>query len=106
MANSFDTDIIIETPDPAGAARFYAETLGFAVDETSEALVSIRGPNINFYIERALQPLGPVFEVQVDDVAAAKARLIEKGCVVIKDEPQFPRCYMRDPYGLTYNLRT
>ena len=106
MANSFDTDIIIETPDPAGAARFYAETLGFAVDETSEALVSIRGPHINFYIERAPAPLGPVFEVQVDDVDEAKQRLVANGCVIVKDEPQFPRCYIRDPYGLTYNLRT
>jgi hypothetical protein len=23
---------------------------------------------------------------------------------VIKDEPEFPRCYIRDPWGLIYNL--
>ena len=105
MANSFDTDIIIETPDPAAAARFYFETLGFAVDEANNDLTTIRGPNINFYIERATKPLGPVFEVRVDDVEAAKKRLIAQGCTVIKDEPQVPRCYIRDPFGLTYNLR-
>jgi hypothetical protein len=22
----------------------------------------------------------------------------------VKDEPEFPRCYVRDLYGLTYNL--
>ena len=24
--------------------------------------------------------------------------------VVVKDEPDFPRCYVKDPYGLIYNL--
>jgi hypothetical protein len=29
---------------------------------------------------------------------------LAKGCTVVKDEPDFPRCYIRDNYGLTYNL--
>ena len=33
----------------------------------------------------------------------ARARL-EKGIRVVKDEPDFPRCYVQDPYGLIYNL--
>jgi len=37
-------------------------------------------------------------------VAAARARLVANGCVVVKDEPKFPRCYVRDPFGLIYNL--
>jgi hypothetical protein len=23
---------------------------------------------------------------------------------VVKDEPEFPRCYIKDPFGLIYNL--
>ncbi len=42
----------------------------------------------------------------VKDVAEAKARLLKAGCTVVKDEPQFPRTYIRDPQGLIYNLRT
>ena len=26
------------------------------------------------------------------------------GCEIVKDEPDFPRCYVRDPFGLIYNL--
>jgi hypothetical protein len=29
---------------------------------------------------------------------------VRNGCVIIKDEPNFPRCYVKDPYGLNYNL--
>jgi len=47
-----------------------------------------------------------VFEVTVDSVEAAKQRLVKSGCTVVKDEPEFPRTYVRDPYGLIYNLTT
>jgi hypothetical protein len=42
--------------------------------------------------------------VTVDNVEEAKARLVKAGCVIVKDEPEFPRCYVRDPFGLMYNL--
>jgi catechol 2,3-dioxygenase-like lactoylglutathione lyase family enzyme len=103
MANSFGTDFIIEAEDPKEAARFYVEQLGFAITEETPNLVSLRGQNINFFIEKGA-PLGPVFEVFVGDVAAAKKRLVAAGCTIVKDEPHVPRCYVRDPQGLMYNL--
>jgi hypothetical protein len=39
-------------------------------------------------------------------VEEARNRLVENGCEVIKDEPEFPRTYLKDPYGLIYNLTT
>ena len=103
MANAFGTDIIIQSEDPEAAARFYVGQLGFEITGRSATHISIHGDNINFFIERG-QKLGPVFELHVGDVAAAKARLLAEGCKVIKDEPEFPRCYIADPHGLMYNL--
>jgi hypothetical protein len=40
----------------------------------------------------------------VDDVEEAKLRLVKNGCNIVKDEPEFPRCYVKDPFGLIYNL--
>jgi hypothetical protein len=48
--------------------------------------------------------LGGVLEVTVDNVEEAKARLVKNGCEIVKDEPDFPRCYVKDPFGLIYNL--
>jgi beta-lactam-binding protein with PASTA domain len=66
-------------------------------------MVSLHGDNINLFIERG-PALGPVLEVSAGDVEAAKQRLMAQGCEIVKDEPKFPRCYVRDPMGLVYNL--
>jgi len=103
MANSFGKDILIQAPDPKKAAAFYVEQLGFEVTGEESNMISLHGRNINLFIERG-PALGPVLEVTVDSVEAARNLLLKNGCIVIKDEPEFPRCYVRDPFGLTYNL--
>lgn len=103
MANSFGTDILIQAPDPAAAASFYVQQLGFEITGEDPQMISLHGKNINLFIE--LGPtLGPVFEVTVAHVEEAKRKLIENGCKIVKDEPEFPRTYIRDPYGLIYNI--
>ena len=104
MANEFGTDILIQADDPRKAAEFYVRELGFAIDKETPEMISILGPHINLFIERGPQLGGGVLEATVDDVEEAKARLVQKGCEIVKDEPEFPRCYVRDPFGLMYNL--
>ena len=103
MANSFGTDILIQAPDPAKAAAFYVEQLGFEITGDGPQMMSLHGKNINLFIERG-PVLGPVLEVTVDDVATARERLTANGCEVVKDEPEFPRTYIKDPCGLIYNI--
>ena len=105
MANSFGTDILIQSPDPKSAAKFYVDHLGFEVTEETPNMSSLCGKHINLFIERGPE-LGPVLEVAVDSVEEAKQRLLKQGCKVVKDEPEFPRCYIKDPYGLVYNLNS
>jgi predicted enzyme related to lactoylglutathione lyase len=105
MANTFGTDILIQAPDPASAASFYVKQLGFSISSDTPQLVSLLGDHINFFIERG-PALGPILEVTVANVEEAKRRLVENGCEIVKDEPDFPRCYVRDPFGLIYNLKT
>jgi hypothetical protein len=105
MANSFGTDILIQAPDPISAAAFYVQNLGFEITGETPNMISLHGQNINFFIERG-PALGPVFEVTVDSVEEAKLRLTKSGYEIVKDEPDFPRCYVKDPFGLIYNLIT
>ena len=103
MANSFGTDILIQAPDPEAAAAFYVEQLGFEITGHGTQMMSLHGEHINLFIE--LGPaLGPVLEVTVANIQETAQRLVENGCEVIKDEPEFPRIYIKDPYGLVYNL--
>jgi hypothetical protein len=103
MANKFSADILIQAQDPRIAALFYVQQLGFEINDETPDLISLRGEHINLFIERG-PALGPVLEVAVGNVEDAKARLLKNGCEVIKDEPDFPRCYIKDPFGLIYNL--
>jgi predicted enzyme related to lactoylglutathione lyase len=103
MANTLGTDILIQAQDPTKAASFYVEQLGFAITDETPSMTSLHGEHINLFIERG-PALGPVLEVTVDSVEEAKRRLVKNGCEIIKDEPDFPRCYVKDPFGLIYNL--
>ena len=103
MANSFGTDILLQAPDPKAAAAFYVNQLGFKITGDDPGMISLHGAHINLFIERG-PALGPVLEVTVKDVGEARRHLAENGCEVVKDEPEFPRCYVKDPYGLIYNL--
>jgi hypothetical protein len=103
MANKFDADILIQAEDPKQAALWYVEQLGFEITGESPQMISLHGPKINLFIEQG-PALGPVLEVHIGDVAEAKRRLVANGCEIVKDEPEFPRCYVKDPFGLIYNL--
>ncbi len=105
MANSFGKDILIQAGDPDKAASFYINHLGFEITGATPQLVSLHGKHINLFIEPG-PSLGPVLEVTVDNVETAKLHLVSNGCEIIKDEPGFPRCYVKDPFGLIYNLTT
>src|SRR6202161_284113 len=101
MANKFGRDILVQAQDPTSAALFYVKQLGF--ETTGETPNTLHGPRINLFIERG-PALGPVLEVTVDSVEEAKARLVKNGGEIVKDEPGHPRCYIKDRYGLIYNL--
>ena len=105
MANRFGSDILIQAPDPRKAALFYVEHLGFEITDDNPKMIGLHGKHINLFIEPG-PTLGPVLEVTVDSVEKAKERLLKNGCEIVKDEPDFPRCYVKDPYGLIYNLTT
>jgi catechol 2,3-dioxygenase-like lactoylglutathione lyase family enzyme len=105
MANTFGTDILIQASDPERAARFYVEHLGFEITDDNPGMIGLHGTHINLFIEPG-PALGPVLEVTVDNVERAKQRLVSQGCEIIKDEPHVPRVYLKDPFGLMYNLTT
>jgi catechol 2,3-dioxygenase-like lactoylglutathione lyase family enzyme len=103
MANRFGADILIQAADPKKAALFYVNHLGFEITDNNPKMIGLHGKHINLFIEPG-PSLGPVLEVTVENVEETKLRLVKNGCEIIKDEPGFPRCYVKDPFGLIYNL--
>lgn len=96
-------DVIIRTSHWLEACRFYQEVLGFEAVTRSESLIGFETGAFRLYVE-AGQPHGPVFDFLVADVAATRDRLIRAGCTLIEEDPTVPRCYLRDPFGIVFNV--
>lgn len=96
-------DVIIRTDAWADAVNFYTSVLGLEVVHRGEELVGFEAGEFRLYVEKGTAH-GPVFEFLVPDVQAAKEQLLVAGCEVVDEDAQVPRCYLRDPYGLTFNI--
>jgi len=97
------SDIIIRTEAWAQATAFYEKVLGLPVTHRSENLVGFDTGVFCLYVEKG-QEHGPVFEFFVPDVEAVKSKLLAAGCTIQEEDPSVPRCYIRDPYGVVFNL--
>jgi predicted enzyme related to lactoylglutathione lyase len=102
-AYRFSRDVIIRSDKFSAAIEFYASALGLPVSHRSPNIVGFETGPLQLYVERGRQH-APVFELLVADVAAAKARLLAAGCVVVEEDAGLPRCYIRDPYGMIFNI--
>ncbi len=96
-------DVIIRAQAWPEALRFYENVLGFKVSSRDAHIVGFETGALCLYVEQGA-PHGPVFDFLVADVAAAKAQLLAAGCTLIEEDPRVPRCYVRDPYGVTFNI--
>jgi catechol 2,3-dioxygenase-like lactoylglutathione lyase family enzyme len=96
-------DVIIRTENFAAATRFYGEVLGLPVAYSGDNLIGFDAGSFRLYVEPG-PAHGPVFDFLVPDVAASKAALLAAGCNLLEENPAVPRCYMRDPHGLVFNI--
>jgi len=105
MKKSFRSsrDVIIQATDLAKAVQFYETTLGLTITHRSPRLVGLETGAFCLYVESGSLP-GPVFDFLVPDLEAAKSQLLAAGCTILEENPSIPRCYIRDPYGLVFNI--
>ncbi len=105
MASTFQSsrDVIIRTDAWQEATAFYGSILGLPVVHRSDGLVGFETGAFCLYVEKG-EPHGPVFEFLVPDVQAAKRRLVSAGCTVVEEDESVPRCYLKDPYGIVFNI--
>jgi len=105
MSDTFKAsrDIIIRTEKWSEALRFYESVLGLPITERSETIAGFETGAFCLYVERGKEH-GPVFDFLVPDIQEAKRQLVAAGCTVIEENPEIPRCYIKDPYGMIFNV--
>jgi len=96
-------DIIIRTNAWEKATKFYGSVLGLPAKNLSKTMMGYETGAFRLFVEKG-EEHGPVFEFLVPDIEAAKSKLIKAGCTVLEEDPSVPHCYIRDPYGLVFNI--
>jgi catechol 2,3-dioxygenase-like lactoylglutathione lyase family enzyme len=96
-------DVIIRTDNFDEATKFYEYVLGLAIAYKSETLYGFDAGSFRLYVERG-SPHGPVFDFLVADFQGAKQALLAAGCRIQEEDRSVPRCYIRDPHGLVFNI--
>lgn len=96
-------DVIIRTDAWEEARSFYQTILGLSPTYVNENIVGFEAGGIRLYVEKGRYH-GPVFEFLVPNVEVAKERLLAAGCILQEEDASIPRCYLRDPFGLVFNI--
>ena len=73
-------------------------------DEEEDGVPFARFGSLVLFLDQAERPAGPVLDFIVEDTEKARDLLVEKGCEVVKWDESGK--YLRDPFGLTFNLAT
>jgi predicted enzyme related to lactoylglutathione lyase len=105
MPGSFKStrDVILRTEKWSEVVSFYGSVLGFPIASQDATMIGFETGSFRLYVEKG-KPHGPVFEFHVPDVEAAKRKLLTAGCTIVEEDASVPRCYIRDPYGLVFNI--
>jgi catechol 2,3-dioxygenase-like lactoylglutathione lyase family enzyme len=97
-------DVILRTKKMGDAAQFYERTLGMKPTLRQEGMVGFETGAFQLFVEDGSPAHGPVFDMLVPNLKAAKDTLLAAGCTIVEEDPAVPRCYIQDPFGLVFNI--
>lgn len=88
----------------AQAVHFYSHVLGFRNRSGDPDLADLDAAPFTFFIDEDDEFSGPVLELFVEDVEAAREFLESNGCEILRWQGKGQDCYIRDPFGVIFNL--
>ncbi len=97
-------NVAVRTERFADAVKFYSEVLGFDNRSDDPALGDHDADPLNFFVIEDEEISGLVMELFIEDLDLARQELVAHGCEVIRWRGKGQDCYVRDPFGVIYNL--
>ena len=92
-----------QVPDRDKAVRLYHDLMGLNIVSTDERFVELDASPIRMFVEQG-PFLAPIMEIIVNSLEAARDELVKHGCTVVRWEGAGKPCYLRDPFGVHFNL--
>lgn len=98
-------NIGFQVNDVEKAKKFYESVLGLREPAQSDVEeVEFRTNSNSIFLIPGIENLGPVMEVIVSDLEEAKKHLLENGCEIVRWEGKGKDCYVKDPFGMVFNV--
>lgn len=104
MTFRMSPNIALRTAHFRRALDFYTTVLGFEDRSEDPSLADLDAQPWNLFIIADEEIRGPVLELFVDDLEAAREVLIQHGCKVLRWRGKGQDCYIQDPFGVIFNL--
>jgi predicted enzyme related to lactoylglutathione lyase len=104
MKFKMSPNIAVRTDRFSDAVSFYSNVLGFANRSSDPALGDHDANPFNLFVIEDDQVSGPVMELFVEDLEEARKELLLHGCQVIRWREKGQDCYIKDPFGVIFNL--
>lgn len=104
MPYKMSSNISVRTDQFSDAVRFYNQVIGFDIRSQDENTADLDANPITLYIDDDDRLKGPVLELFVDDLEAARQELLANGCQVIRWLGKGQDCYVQDPFGVIFNI--
>lgn len=104
MKYRMSPNVAVRTERFAEAVSFYANVLGFSNRSSDPALGDHDASPLNLFVIEDDEISGPVMELFVNDLEDAREELLAHGCEVVRWRGKGQDCYIRDPFGVIFNL--
>lgn len=98
-------NIGFQVEDVEKAKLFYETVIGLKEPARSDVEeVEFRTNHNAIFLIPGSENLGPVMEIVVNNLQEAKQHLAENGCEIVRWEGKGKDCYVRDPFGMIFNV--
>lgn len=105
MKYRMSKNIGFQVKDVEKAKHFYESILGLKEPAQSDAdEIEFRTNSNSIFLIPGNENLGPVMEVVVSNLEIAKKHLVENGCEIVRWKGKGRDCYVRDPFGMVFNV--
>jgi hypothetical protein len=104
MQFKMSPNIAVRTKRFSDAVSFYSEVLGFVNRSNDPDLGDHDANPLNLFVIEDDEISGPVLELFIEDLESAREELMVNGCEVIRWRGKGQDCYIKDPFGVIFNL--
>lgn len=104
MIFKMSPNVAVRTERLSEAVEFYSKVLGFENRSDDPQLADLDADPLRLFVIEDQEIRGPVMELFVDDLEKARQILVANGCQVLRWRGKGQDCYVKDPFGVIFNI--